>query len=89
MSYDDLVEHLRTHAEIADEQGKRLAAADWRAAADRIEHLEAALRNVAAACNQLEGYERLPRERQVELVRAIRRFTGVKPQMLRDAEVQP
>ena len=38
---DDLAERLRTHAEIADEQGKHLDAADWRAAADHIDKLEA------------------------------------------------
>jgi hypothetical protein len=83
--------------ERTDLEGRLLWQAQWDGynagplcaeAAARITELEAALRNVAAACNQLEGYERLPRERQVELVRAIRRFAGVKPQMLRDTGAQ-
>ena len=55
-------------------------------AKSEIADLRMRLRNVAAASNQLLGYETLPRHRQVELAEAIRRFTGIEPSLLREAE---
>ena len=58
MASDDLMERLRTHAEIADEQGKRLDAADWRAAADRIEQLEAVVNHpIIQICIGMNGLQ--------------------------------
>ncbi len=51
----------------------------------QMEDMRQRLVNVAAACNQLEGCPDLSRERQIELVQAIRRFTGIDPSFFRTA----
>ena len=51
----------------------------------QMEDMRQRLVNVAVACNRLEGYPDLSRERQIELVQAIRRFTGIESDFFRAA----